>query len=88
MSKAAELANQLKELEVEEGLKLIDEQQTKALFTQVFDDAMYIMHSDGSTNIVEMMPAGPGVHAISAGNTLKVLHTYKPFAEAFESEIH
>lgn len=88
MSRALDMSNKLEKLDLNDGMKFIEKQQAKALHTQVFEDTMYIMHKDGSSNIIEMMDAGLGVHVLSAANTLKVLHTYKPFTDAFNSKVH
>ena len=88
MSKALDMSRKLEKLDLNGGMKFIEKQQSKALHTEVFEDTMYIMHKDGSSNIIEMMTAGLGVHVLSAANTLKVLHTYKPFTDAFNSKLH
>ena len=52
------------------------------------EDAMYIMHDDGSVNIIENL--GSGVitsEVISSANILKVLQHYRPFKEVFIGNI-
>jgi hypothetical protein len=88
MSKAAELSKKLEQVDVAEGLKIIDKTNEAALHFDVIKDAMCIMHDDGSVNIVE--PSGRGVltvEVISSANILRVLQHYRPFADLFKGNI-
>ena len=88
MNKAAQLAEKLGGLSVVEGMKLIDEWNRMSLYFDVIDDAMCIMHSDGSVNIIDS--AGKGiltVEVVSAANVLKVLKHYRPFKDLFGGQI-
>lgn len=88
MSKAAQLAKKLETLGREAGIKLIDEASKKALYFNVLEDAMCVMHDDGSVNIIELL--GHGVvttEVISPENILKVLHHYRPFKEMFKGMV-
>lgn len=89
MNKAAELSQKLEGANIEEGMELIDKASEKALhFDVIDDDAMCIMHDDGSVNIIENM--GNGVitsEVISSANILKVLHHYRPFKEVFKGKV-
>jgi hypothetical protein len=50
----------------------------------VIDEAMCIMQSDGSANIIEHKGKGVmAVEVISSENILKVLKHYRPFEEVF-----
>ena len=85
MSNAAELAARLKQVDVAEGMKMIDGWNAKALYFDVIDDAVCIMHADGSVNIIEHMGKGVvTVEVISSENILKVLKHYRPFKEVFK----
>lgn len=89
MSKASRLSSALERVDVEKGLGLIENAQKGALQFDVIDDAMCIMHDDGSVNIIESI--GGGVmrcEVISAENILKVLQHYRPFADLFGSARH
>jgi hypothetical protein len=88
MNKAAQLSEKLEKLNVDEGLKLIEKASEVAIYFDVIEDAMYIMHDDGSVNIIENM--GNGVitsEVISSANILKVLHQYRPFKEVFKAGV-
>src|SRR5262245_31123167 len=77
MNKAAQLAKALEQQSVAEGMKLIEKWRDAALHFDVIEDAMCIMHDDGSVNVIEN--AGHGVittEVISAANILKVLQHY------------
>ena len=89
MSKAAQLSKELERLNVAEGMDLIIEQSIKdALWFDVIEDVMTIMHKDGSVNFIDNR--GRGIftcEVISAENILKVLRHYRPFKEVFKSNI-
>lgn len=88
MNKAAQLSEKLEKLNVDEGMELIEKSNEEAIYFDVIEDAMYIMHDDGSVNIIENM--GNGVitsEVISSANILKVLHHYRPFKEVFKSGV-
>jgi len=88
MHKAARLSQQLEQLNVAEGMEEIERSSKEALYFDVIEDAMCIMHDDGSVNIIEN--AGSGVvtsEVISAENILKVLHHYRPFKEVFKGNV-
>ena len=89
MNKAEQLSVKLKQVDVVEGMKIIEKCYGEALFFDVIDDdAMCIMHNDGSVNIVEAMDKGRiTVEAISSGNILKILHHYRPFKEIFKGKV-
>lgn len=88
MNKAAQLSERLEQLDIAEGMKLIEKSNEEALYFDVIEDAMYIMHDDGSVNIIENL--GHGVitsEVISSANILKVLHQYRPFKEVFKDNV-
>jgi len=88
MNKAAQLSEKLEKLNVAEGMQLIEKSNKEALYFDVIEDAMCIMHDDGSVNIIENM--GSGVitgEVISSANILKVLHHYRPFKEVFKGNV-
>lgn len=88
MNKAAQLSKRLEQLDVTEGMKIIEKSNGEALYFEVIEDAMCIMHDDGSVNIIE--PLGHGVitsEVISSENVLKVLHHYRPFKEVFKRNV-
>ena len=58
MSKAAQIARQLENLNVAEGMKIIDECNREALYFDVIESSMCIMHNDGSVNLIENMGSG------------------------------
>lgn len=88
MNNAAELADRLNQVDVAEGMKLIEECNKTSLYFDVIDDAMCIMHTDGSVNIIEHMGKGTvTVEVISSGNILKVLKHYRPFKEVFKDQM-
>ena len=85
MNKAAQLAKRLEQVKVPEGMKIIEKSCEQALYFEVIEDAMCIMHDDGSVNIIE--PLGGGVitsEVISPENILKVLQHYRPFKDVLE----
>lgn len=89
MSKASLLSHALERVDVPEGMKLIERSTDGALQFDVIDDAMCIMHDDGSVNIIESF--GGGVvrcEVISAENILRVLQHYRPFTDVFGSAAH
>jgi hypothetical protein len=88
MNKAAQLSKRLEQLDVAEGMKVIDKSSEEALHFDVIGDAMCIMHDDGSVSITENL--GRGVittEVISSANILKVLHRYRPFKEVFKGNV-
>lgn len=88
MSKAAQLSQELEKLDVAEGMDLILKTAEDSTYFEVIEDAMCIMHDDGSVNIIENM--GNGVitsEVISAENILKVLHHCRPFKEVFKGGV-
>lgn len=88
MNKAAQLSEKLNQLEVAEGLQTIEACYEDALSFDAVDDAMCIMHTDGSVNIIEIMgKGGVTVEVISSTNILKVLQHYRPFKEVFKGNI-
>jgi predicted transcriptional regulator len=88
MNKAAQLSKMLEQVDVSKGLETIEDWTDSSLFFDVIDDAMCIMHKDGSVNIIEHMGGGNvAVEVISSENILKVLHHYRPFKEVFKGKI-
>ena len=88
MHKAAQLARRLEKASPAEGMKLIEAANLEALHFDVIDEAMCIMHSDGSVNIVEMVDGGRiAVEVLTAENTLKILKHYRPFQEVFKKKV-
>lgn len=88
MSKAGQLSARLEKVGVAEGIELIQKYSNKALHHEVIDDAMCIMHEDGSVNIIEHMGKGAvTVEVISSENILKVLKHYRPFRDVFKSQV-
>ena len=88
MNKAAQLSKKLEQVDITEGMKIIEKQNEEALYFNVIEDAMCIMHDDGSVNIIENF--GSGVitsEVISSANILKVLQHYRPFKEVFKDNI-
>ena len=88
MNKAAQLSEKLEKLNVAEGMELIEKSNQNAIYFDVIEDAMCVMHDDGSVNIIENM--GNGVitsEVISSENILKVLHHYRPFKEVFKGGV-
>jgi hypothetical protein len=90
MNKAAQLSKtkRLEQLDVAEGMKVINKSSEEALYFDVIRDAMCIMHDDGSVSIIENL--GRGVitsEVISSANILKVLHHYRPFKEVFKGNV-
>jgi len=85
MTKAAQLSKRLEQLDVAEGMKVIDKSSEEAIYFDVIGDAM---DDDGSVNIIENF--GRGVitsEVISSANILKVLHHYRPFKEVFKGNL-
>lgn len=88
MSKAAQLAARLEQVDVAAGITIIDEATEKAVHFDVIDDAMCIMHSDGSVNIVDHLGKGRvTVEVISPAIILKVLKHYRPFKEVLKGKV-
>lgn len=88
MSKAGQLSARLEKAGVAEGIEIIQKYNKKALYHDVIDDAMCIMHEDGSVNIIENMGKGVvTVEVISSENILKVLKHYRPFKDVFKNQI-
>jgi len=88
MNKAAQLSKALEQVDIAEGMKTIERWSEEALHFDVIEDAMCIMHDDGSVNIFENF--GSGVitsEVISSANILKVLHHYRPFKEVFSGSM-
>jgi len=88
MNKAAELADKLRQVDVAAGMTIIEVSTAGALHFDVVDEAMCIMHSDGSANIIDHMGKGVmTVESISSENILKVLKHYRPFKGLFNKQI-
>ena len=88
MNKSAQLSEKLEQVDIAEGMKIIEKWNEEALYFDVIEDAMCIMHDDGSANIIENL--GSGVitsEVISSANILKVLQHYRPFKEVFKGNI-
>ncbi|MFT3763678.1 MAG: hypothetical protein QM761_13940 [Pseudoxanthomonas sp.] len=88
MSKAALLSAKLEKLDAAGVAYAVDSACDEALHFNVMGDIMYVMHDDGSVNIIEH--AGGEVitgEVISAANILKVLHHYRPFKEVFKGNV-
>ena len=88
MNKAAQLSEKLEKVDVAEMMQLIEKSYEEAIDFDDIEDAMCIMHDDGSVNIIENV--GNGVitsEVISSANILKVLHHYRPFKEVFKSNV-
>ena len=78
MNKAVELADKLRQVDVAEGMRIVRISTAGALHFDVMDEAMCIMHSDGSANIIDHMGKGVmTVESISSANILKVLKHYR-----------
>lgn len=88
MNKAAQLSEKLEQVDLTEGIKIVEKLNEEALYFDVIEDAMCIMHDDGSVNIIESLGSGfiTG-EAISSANILKVLQHYWPFKEVFKGNI-
>ena len=85
MNKAAQLSQRLEQVDVAEGMRIIEKSNEEALYFDVIEDAMCIMHDDGSVNVIETL--GGGVitsEVISPANILKVLQHYRPFKDVLE----
>lgn len=88
MNKAAQLSEKLEKLNVAEGMQLIEKSNKEAIYFDIIEDAMCIMHEDGSVNIIEKMNNGAITsEVISSANILKVLHHYRPFKEVFKGNL-
>ncbi len=88
MNKAAQLSEKLERVDINKGMEIIEKWNKNALYFNVIEDSMCIMHDDGSVNIIENF--GSGVitsEVISSENILKVLQHYRPFKEVFKSNI-
>lgn len=80
MNKAAQLSRTLERVDMAQALKIIEGPYADALHFDVIENAMCVMHDDGSVNIFDIR--GNGVftsEVISSANILKVLHHYRPF---------
>ena len=85
MHKAARLSEELEQMGIEKGMRIIEAANLEALYFDVIGDSMCIMHDDGSVNIIENMGSGViSTEVISADNILKVLHHYRPFKDVFK----
>lgn len=88
MNDAARLADKLGQVNVADGVEIIDEWRRRSLFFNVIDDAMCIMHSDGSVNIIDSEGKGIlTVEVLSSANVLQVLRHYRPFKEVFKGQV-
>jgi hypothetical protein len=88
MHKAAQLSQQLEQMNVADGMKEIERSSKEGLYFDVIADTMCIMHDDGSVNIIENVGKGfVTTEVISAENILKVLHHYRPFKEVFKGNV-
>ncbi len=88
MNKAAQLSKKLEQVDIAEGMKIIEKANKEALYFDVIEDAMCVMHDDGSVSIFENF--GSGVitsEVISSANILKVLQHYRPFKEVFKGNM-
>ncbi len=88
MNEAAQLSKKLEQLNVAEGMDVIEKSTKDALWFDVIEDVYTIMHKDGSVNFIDNR--GHGVvtcEVISAANILKVLQHYRPFKEVFKGNI-
>jgi hypothetical protein len=88
MNKAAQLSKKLEQLDIAEGMDVIETSTKDALWFDAVEDVMTIMHKDGSVNFIENR--GRGIvtcEVISAANILKVLQHYRPFKEVFKDNI-
>ena len=88
MNKAAQLSEKLEQVDIAEGMKIIEKWNVEALYFDVIEDAMCIMHDDGSVNVIANF--GSGVitsEVISSANILKILQHYRPFKEVFKRNI-
>ena len=88
MKKAAQLSKNLEQLDISEGMKIIEKCNKEALHFDVINDAMCIMHDDGSVNIIENLGSGVvTTEVILSSNILKVLQHYRPFKEVFKNNV-
>lgn len=88
MNRAAEVSAKLEQLDVAEGMKLIESCTHESLYFDVIEDAMCIMHTDGSVNIVESFgKGGINVEVISSATIVRVLQYYRPFKDLFKDTI-
>lgn len=88
MTKAAKLAAKLEHMDIDNGMTTIEASQKESINFDVIDDAMCIMHSDGSVNIVEHLGKGRmTVEIISSASIFKVLKHYRPFKEVFKGKV-
>lgn len=84
-----QLSKKLEQLDVTSGMQEIEKSNEEALYFDVIDDVMCIMHDDGSANFIEHM--GKSVittEVISAANILKVLKHYRLFKDVFKGNEH
>ncbi len=85
MNKAAQLSRRLEQVDVAQGMKIIDTSNKEALYFDVIGNAMCIMHSDGSVNIIETLGGGViSSEVLSPAHVLKVLEHYRPFKGVLE----
>lgn len=88
MNKAAQLSKELEQLNVAEGMDVIETSAKDALWFDIIEDIYMIMHKDGSVNFIDNRGRGiVSCEAISAANVLKVLQHYRPFKEVFKGNI-
>lgn len=88
MNKAAQFNKKVEQVGVGEVPKLVEKANSEILHFDVINEAMCIMHDDGSVNIIQN--AGNGVitgEVISAENILKVLQYYRPFKDVFKGNL-
>ena len=85
MNKAAQIATKLEQVEVSEGFKILEQSYEEALHFDVIGEILYVMHDDGSVNIID--DSGGNIittEVISSANILRVLAHYRPFKEVFK----
>ena len=87
-NKASLLAARLENVDVATGMGIIEASTREAVHFDVIGDAMCIMHSDGSTNIVDSTgSAALTVEVISPAGTLQILKHYRPFKELYKRQV-
>lgn len=88
MNEAAQLSKKLEQLNIAEGMDVIEKATKDALWFDAVEDVMTIMHKDGSVNFIDNRGRGVvSCEVISAENILKVLRHYRPFKEVFKGNI-
>jgi hypothetical protein len=89
MNKAAELAKRLEHVDIAEGLPIIEKSYEDALhFDAISEDAMCVMHDDGSVNIFEIVGGGRvTTEVIPPAIILRVLLHYRPFKEVLKGNV-